>query len=435
MSNGWNRQWKSVGIPGLLFFLILFEGQAWGQTLRVPARPGTLCLTIPLPNDQVLDKDAEYVLHSESSPDLVVPLHWIPSRHADGSMAEIRGEFAAAIPPEETSEKWRFFHLEKVHNHASSQQSFFSWKEEGETTWVAADRQGKIFAYNYRPISRKEIKDFRNTRACYIHPLWGLSGEILTDDFPPDHYHHHGIFWAWMHVLRNGKDHDLWMSKDIFQRFERFLHRQSGSSLILGVENSWRKEEESIMTERVWIQAYPVCEDGRCLDLELYWIPTTEAITLRGAEGKSYGGLTVRFAIPAGKGRPQIVTSEGLSKEDLPVCPLKWVDVCGNFAHPEKGIAPENATETAPPGGATIFIPLDHPADPQKGWPPTWLTRFYGMMAVGWPGVEGKTFVPGEVIHLRYRIRIHKGNLSCERLNQQYEDYLSTENAGWITTQ
>ena len=35
----------------------------------------------------------------------------------------------------------------------------------------------------------------------------------------------------------------------------------------------------------------------RALDLDFTWIPVDRPITLRGAEGKSYGGLTVRFAV------------------------------------------------------------------------------------------------------------------------------------------
>ena len=35
------------------------------------------------------------------------------------------------------------------------------------------------------------------TRSNYIHPLYALDGEVLTEDFPEDHPHHRGIFWAW----------------------------------------------------------------------------------------------------------------------------------------------------------------------------------------------------------------------------------------------
>ena len=37
-------------------------------------------------------------------------------------------------------------------------------------------------------------------RCNYIHPLWGMDGQVLTEDFPSDHMHHRGIFWAWHQV-------------------------------------------------------------------------------------------------------------------------------------------------------------------------------------------------------------------------------------------
>ena len=40
-------------------------------------------------------------------------------------------------------------------------------------------------------------------RSNYIHPLYSLDGQILTEDFPADHLHHRGIFWAW-HQLYTG---------------------------------------------------------------------------------------------------------------------------------------------------------------------------------------------------------------------------------------
>ena len=41
-------------------------------------------------------------------------------------------------------------------------------------------------------------------RSCYIHPLYSLDGEVLTEDFPADHLHHHGLFWAWPAVEVRG---------------------------------------------------------------------------------------------------------------------------------------------------------------------------------------------------------------------------------------
>src|SRR5690606_15524832 len=59
-------------------------------------------------------------------------------------------------------------------------------------------------------------KDGKYPRANYIHPLYGLNGEVLTEDFPDDHLHHHGIFWAWHQLYAEGERvGDPWISEGI----------------------------------------------------------------------------------------------------------------------------------------------------------------------------------------------------------------------------
>jgi hypothetical protein len=69
--------------------------------------------------------------------------------------------------------------------------------------------------------------DSRRSRACFVHPVYGLDGEVLTESFPKDHYHHHGIFWSWPHVGIDGKEYDLWMYNNIQQRFVRWIAREA----------------------------------------------------------------------------------------------------------------------------------------------------------------------------------------------------------------
>jgi hypothetical protein len=73
-----------------------------------------------------------------------------------------------------------------------------------------------------------------------------------------------------------------------------------------------------------------------------------------------------------------------------------------------------------------IFIPPDHP-----NYPPTWLTRHYGALCVGWPGVNGKTFEPGKPIRLHYRIWIHSAVVDVAALKAAYEAYLAGADAHW----
>ena len=56
--------------------------------------------------------------------------------------------------------------------------------------------EAKILFYQRKPKSHHG----KFQRANYIHPLYDLEGNVLTEDFPSDHRHHRGIFWAWHQV-------------------------------------------------------------------------------------------------------------------------------------------------------------------------------------------------------------------------------------------
>ena len=57
--------------------------------------------------------------------------------------------------------------------------------------------------------------DGKYARADYVHPLMGLDGQVLTEDFPEDHFHHRGIFWTWHQLLVKGQSMgDAWICQD-----------------------------------------------------------------------------------------------------------------------------------------------------------------------------------------------------------------------------
>ena len=262
-----------------------------------------------------------------------------------------------------------------------------------------------VFVYNHGVIHKSGVPADRS-RSSYIHPLYGLDGEILTDDFPVDHYHHRGLLWAWPHVRIGDAEYDLWMLKGIEQRFVRWLARDTiDDRATLGIENGWFVGDRKVVAEQVWIRAAPSGEDERVLDIEFTWIPLNDPITLQGAEGKSYGGLTLRFAP---RTDTVITTPLGQGKEDLSITPLPWADFSARFDH------------RAEASGAAIFVAPDHPDSP-----PEWLTRHYGALCLGWPGVKSKTFQPGETIRCRYRIWIHRGAPSQADVAQAYRAYQS----------
>ena len=104
----------------------------------------------------------------------------------------------------------------------------------------------------------------------------------------------------------------------------------------------------------------------------------------------------------------------GPTKEDLPDTQLAWADFTSKFAGAKAR------------SGAAIFV---HPSHPD--YPPTWLTRYYGALCVGWPGVKPKTFEPGKPIRLSYRLWIHKGPADVEQLKRAYAEYGEKKKVEW----
>ena len=311
-----------------------------------------------------------------------------------------------------------------------------------------------VLTYQYDVIEHENVpkNNPRRLAGCYVHPLYGLRGEILTDNAPSDHYHHHGIFWTWTHVgvhEPDGKttEFSLWESNTALkQHFVRWIDKTiTPQTATFEVENGWfigdPKDDKKIMTERVKVTVHGVqnVESAlrRSIDFEFQWKPTDKPITLRGAEDKSYGGFTMRFKPVVAAGKRDAERSEinricvptGIADGDLTETPLAWADYTSNFPRKVENVVVTSGgepveggtvmfTPLAQPSGAAIFVHKTHP-----DFPPTWLTRYYGPLCVGWPGVKGRTFQPGEEIKLRYRVWIHDGEVTVPQIEKAYEEY------------
>lgn len=257
-----------------------------------------------------------------------------------------------------------------------------------------------VLVYNHGIQKKADVPEDRQ-RGSYVHPLYGLDGEVLTDDFPKDHYHHRGLFWAWPHIRIGEREYDLWALRGIRQQFERWTEQKTErASAVLGIENGWYVGDRKVVREEVRLLVSPATDDGRAIDVELSWTALNDPVTLWGAPGKSYGGLSLRFAP---RRETAITTTDGPQARDLNLTRLAWADLTGKF---EGGRGPS---------GAAIFVDRGHP-----GYPPTWITRSYGFLGVGWPGSEPATLQPGKTLRCKYRVWIHRGPADQERLRQAY---------------
>jgi hypothetical protein len=63
------------------------------------------------------------------------------------------------------------------------------------------------------PPNRPDLKPIFQ-RGAYIHPMLSPSGLQVTDDYPSNHRHHHGIWFAWTKTEFEGRAPDFWNMGD-----------------------------------------------------------------------------------------------------------------------------------------------------------------------------------------------------------------------------
>jgi hypothetical protein len=288
-----------------------------------------------------------------------------------------------------------------------------SFVEDAEASALTVRDHGvNVLTYHYGE-HLPAATDPRYARSCYIHPLFSPDGEVLTADFPADHLHHHGLFWAWPVVFARGIATQTWAPADpsLRQRFVGWRERDIRGGLArLRVENNWTLDGREVLArETVTIIVHPLERGGRAIDVELLITPVGGPLELRGSpeENKGYGGLCFRGA-PLFKGAA-LTTDLGPLDEDSVDRRFRWADL-----------------STARVGVA-IFVSPAHP-----GYPTMWLVRtsYAGILNPAWPGLEGVRLQAGKSASLRYRLYAHRGDVAAGGVEDAYKRYISEEKAG-----
>ena len=192
------------------------------------------------------------------------------------------------------------------------------------------------------------------SRANYVHPLHDPSGDIVTEDFPKDHRHHRGIFWAWHQLLLNGKPtSDPWACRGIEWKVPETegdwaqTHADARSATMRVVRdwvvanpntsNPAATSPDSadhslrLARETVGITVWPSTPNVRILDFDLRLRALKEGVSIGGSDDvKGYGGFSPRVKLASDVkfvGRKGEVTPQRLAAvEGGP-----WIDVVGTF--------------------------------------------------------------------------------------------------------
>jgi hypothetical protein len=236
-------------------------------------------------------------------------------------------------------------------------------------------------------------------RSDYIHPLFGLNGEMLTCDWSTiGHPHHRGIFWAWPEVMYGTGLGDIYALQRIFARPTGNIKYESGNVFAeIIAENLWEWDNEPIVREIAAIRVYRATPEKRIIDLTLKFVALKDSVTIATRETNSYGGLNVRLQSPD----KQDISYFTGKKEAKPQ--RAWSDFNGIF----KG---NNSTS-----GLMI---LQHAGNPE--YPGEW--RDYPGLAWVQPTFPTPNtrylLSKTEPLILRYRLIIHNGGKPGKKISE-----------------
>jgi len=271
----------------------------------------------------------------------------------------------------------------------------FSFEDNG-TSLTVLENGKPVLSYNYGMMSPPQgIDAHRYSRSCYIHPLYGLDGDVLTGDFQRDHPHHRGIFWAWPKCSVGDRKVDEWHFGGIRQFFEKWLAREAESDIAeVSVQNVWLLDDDTKpkVREQIRFTVHRAEENCREIDFHLKFTNVAEVpVTIKGQNEAGYGGFAIRM--DGARPDPVITTARGRLKEDTNRIDTPWADFSSR-AGPDKPIS-----------GVAIF---QHPANP--GYPHSgWTLRYYGFLGAAWPHDDPFILQPGDSFELRYRVYVHRG--------------------------
>ncbi|MFQ5503702.1 MAG: DUF6807 family protein [Planctomycetota bacterium] len=250
-----------------------------------------------------------------------------------------------------------------------------------------------LFSYNFGDQLAAGFPADR-TRSCYLHPIHGLDGEILTADFQKDHSHHRGLSLMWPRMKVGARKLELWHIRGIRTRFGEWLERRAARDrATLRIRNHWVLDDGTkVATETARFVVHRERDSGRAIDVEFRLEAHDEAIQLQGQVGKGYGGLNLRLA----PGESTVLTTDqGRQPADSDRQRFLWADLSDRFGGGSRM------------SGAALFV---HPSHPDA--PVGWTLRHYGDLNAAWPGLQPFTLRPGEPLVLAYRVWLHRGDAS-----------------------
>ncbi|MEQ8785954.1 MAG: PmoA family protein [Pirellulaceae bacterium] len=260
-------------------------------------------------------------------------------------------------------------------------------------------------------------------RSGFVHPLFSPSGRVLTDDFPPDHAHQHGLFFAWVNTSFADHDVDFWNQLKGSGQVEHATVEQITSGPVFGefrvklrhLDTTETDAPRPVLDETWTVRVYNIA-DPFVIDFESRQSSAgSEPLVINKYH---YGGLALRgnraWYDDQAKGLASagpsnafsdFLTSEGDGRAEGNHTRPRWVDLHGRVGEEMCGI-----TVLGHP--ANFRFPQAvrlHPSKPYFCFSPMVDESF----AIG----RDKPYVS------RYRLLTHDGDAKPDQLDRHWQDY------------
>ncbi len=246
-------------------------------------------------------------------------------------------------------------------------------------------------------------------RANYVHPLFDLDGKVISEDFPPDHRHHRGVFWAWHQVwVGDRKLGDPWTCERFIWDVPSVNTSGEADSLSIAATVLWKSPDYlgddgkmiPVVREDTMITAHPQTNRYRLIEFEISLLAIADNVKIGGSEDvKGYGGFAPRIQL---NGRQRFVSGDG------DVQPVKQAIQAGlwiNITDDQRGIAILSHATNPPPNDL-------------------WILRSKGSMQNAvYPGRQPVSLSRVEPTVLKYQLVIHRGDLTAAEITKLQQDF------------
>lgn len=249
-------------------------------------------------------------------------------------------------------------------------------------------------------------------RDGYVASLYTPAGALVTDDYPPNHIHHHGVWFAFVKTAFADQSPDFWNMGEGTGRVELIkvqsaevhgamaqisvLHRHvvlGGPEPVTALEERWRLNVHA---------PEPGASHWR-FDLESVITAVNRELALLRYH---YGGLGVRGSRAwDGPEAVRVLTSEGYTRPNANQTRARWIHMWGLLEGARAGLAvldhPQNFRSPQP-----LRV---YPDEPYFSLSP---------MQLGDHSVR-----PGHPYISRYRIVVHDGELPPAAIEQMWRSF------------